>query len=122
MKKNILILLIVLLSLAGAFAYAQDCGETAIIQDLIASVERLEGATFVRNGKAYDARSASGHLQLKLRHAGDRVKTAEDFITFCGSKSSITGQPYLIIFADGTTVKAEAFFRRKLRTIARDRP
>lgn len=89
---------------------------------LIASVEALEGATFIRNGNKYDARSASNHLRLKLKSAGDRVTTAEGFIRYCGSKSSMTGVPYLIKLADGTTVKAEAFFRKKLMTFTQDRP
>lgn len=112
----------ILVSLVVASAYAQDSREAAKIQHLIASIETLEGAKFIRNGREYDARSAADHLRLKLKNAGYRVKTAEDFIKFCGSKSSITGEPYLIRFADGTTVKAEVFFRKKLMAFAKERP
>ncbi len=122
MKRYIPALFIILILMVVVNAYARDSREAAKIQHLIASVEALEGATFIRNGKAYDARSASNHLRLKLKNAGDRVKTAEDFIKYCGSKSSMTGVPYLIKFADGTTVKAEIFFRKKLMTFAQDRP
>jgi hypothetical protein len=122
MKKNIPILFIVLVSLVVVRAYAQDSREAAKIQYLIASIEALEEAKFIRNGREYDARSASNHLRLKLKNAGDRVRTAEDFIKFCGSKSSMTGKPYLIRFTDGTAVKAEAFFRNKLMAFAQDRP
>jgi hypothetical protein len=122
MKKNIPILLVVLVLLLVVRAYAQDSREAAKIRYLLESVEGLEGAKFIRNGKAYDARSASDHLRLKLKNAGDRVRTAEDFIKFCGSKSSMTGVPYQIKLADGTTVKAEVFFRKKLMAFAQDRP
>jgi hypothetical protein len=122
MKKNISILLVVLVLLLVVRAYAQDSREAAKIRYLLESVEGLEGAKFIRNGKAYDARSASNHLRLKLKNAGDRVRTAEDFIKFCGSKSSMTGAPYLIKLADGTTVKAEEFFRKKLMAFVQDRP
>ena len=105
----------VLLSLVVAHAYAQDTSETAKIQYLIASVEALEGAKFIRNGSEYEARSASDHLRLKLKVAGKKVKTAEDFIKYCASKSSITGEPYWMRFADGTTVKSEVYFRDKLK-------
>ena len=115
-------LFIVFIALVVVRAYAQDSIEVSKIQYLIASVEALEGAKFIRNGKAYDARSASNHLRLKLKNAGDRVRTAEDFITFCGSKSSMSGEPYLIWLTDGTTVKAEVFFRKKLMAFAQDRP
>ena len=122
MKKNIPILLIILVSLITVSAYAQDSREAAKIQHLIASVETLEGAKFIRNGREYDARPAANHLRLKLKNAGNYVKTAEDFIKYCGSKSSMTGEPYLIRFSDGTTVKAEVFFRKKLMTFAKDSP
>ena len=120
--KNIFAALIVLLSLAAVCAYAQDPSEAAKIQYLIASVEALEGGKFIRNGSEYDARAASDHLRLKLRVAGNKVKTAEDFIKFCASRSSITGEPYLIRLADGTTVKSEVFFRNKLKILATDKP
>jgi hypothetical protein len=122
MKRYIPALFIILISMVVVNAYARDSREAAKIRYLIASVEALEGATFIRNGNKYDARSASNHLRLKLKNAGDRVKTAEDFIKYCGSKSSMTGVPYLIKLADGTTVKAEVFFRKRLLAIAQDRP
>ena len=120
--KNISVLLMVLLSLVVVPVYAQDFSETAKIQYLITSVEALEGAKFIRNGREYDARASSAHLRLKLKLAGDKVKTAEDFIKLCASKSSITGEPYLMRLADGTTVKSEVFFRNKLNTFATDKP
>ncbi len=115
--KNISVVFVVLFSLVAVHAYAQDISEAAKIHYLIASVETLEGAKLIRNGREYDTRAASDHLRLKLKVTGDKVKTAEDFITLCASKSSITGEPYLMRFADGTTVKSEVFFRNKLKTI-----
>jgi hypothetical protein len=120
--KNISTVLMVLLSLVAAHAFALDTSETAKIQYLIASVEALEGAKFIRNGSDYNAPAAADHLRLKLKAAGEKVKTAEDFIKYCASKSSITGKPYLMRFADGTTVKSEVYFRNKLKTFATDKP
>ena len=122
MKRKVSLSFIVLVLLLGAQVYAQDSRETAKIQYLIASVETMQGATFIRNGLEYDTRQASAHLRLKLKRAGDRVRTAEDFITLCASKSFMTGEPYQIRLADGTTVKAEAFFRKKLIAFAKGRP
>ena len=120
--KNISVVVMVLLSLVAVDTVAQDFSEKAKIEYLIASVETLEGAKFIRNGHEYDARAASDHLRLKLKMAGKKVKTAEDFIKFCASKSSITGEPYLMRFADGTTVKSEVYFMNKLKTFATNRP
>lgn len=114
--KNILFLLIVLLSFMVLPANAQDSSESTKIQYLIASVDTMEGARFIRNGREYDTHAASNHLRLKLKTAGKKIRTAEDFIHLCASQSSMTGEPYLIKLADGSTVKSEAFFKDKLKT------
>ena len=88
--------------------------ESQEINYLITSIETLDNARFVRNGTAYDAKTAAGHLRLKLRNAGSRIRTAEDFIRYCASVSSITGTPYQIRFSDGRVVTSEAFLRLKL--------
>ena len=102
------------LFLITGFAYAQDSIEAAKIQFLISTVENLKEAKFVRNGKAYDSKKAANHLRHKLMAAGDRVKTADDFIRLCASKSSLSGKPYLIRFSDGVIMEAEVFFRNRL--------
>jgi hypothetical protein len=106
----------IMLIAVSAASYADGIGviESERIDYLIASIETLEGAEFVRNGKAHAAKDAAGHLRLKLKKAGSRVKTAEDFIKYCASVSSMSGEPYQIRFADGHTVTAEAYLRRKL--------
>ncbi|OPX99307.1 MAG: hypothetical protein A4E60_02826 [Syntrophorhabdus sp. PtaB.Bin047] len=120
--KDVTTVLVILLLLAAVHVCAGNLSEAARIQYLIASVEALEGAKFIRNGSEHDARAAADHLRLKLKVAGNKVKTAEDFIKYCASRSSMTGEPYLIRFADGTTVRSEVFFRNRLRTFAGDKP
>jgi hypothetical protein len=120
--KKISAVLAILLLLVAVRVCAEDVSETARIQYLIASVEALEGAKFIRNGSEHDARAAADHLRLKLKAAGNKVKTAQDFIKFCASRSSMTGEPYLIRFADGTTVRSEVFFKNRLTALAGDRP
>jgi len=120
--KKISAAVVILVLLTAAHVCAQDPSETARIQYLLASVEALEGAKFIRNGSEHDARAAADHLRLKLRAAGSKVKTAEDFIRFCASRSSMTGEPYLIRLSDGTTVRSEVFFRNKLKAFAGDKP
>lgn len=107
----------VLLLFVVVRGYADDFSEEAKIQYLIASVEDMKGATFMRNGRGYSAKAASNHLRLKLRTMGDRIKTAKDFIELCASKSSMTGEPYLIGLADGSIIKSELFFNDKLRAL-----
>lgn len=113
--KNIKIGLFALLVLLPVtVAYALEQGEAAKIKYLIDSVENLQGATFIRNGSEYDSKRAAEHLRFKLKKAGSRIRTAEDFIQF-GSKSYLSGKPYRIRYSDGTLINAEAFFRERLK-------
>ena len=100
----------------SAFAHATDSTslEGRKIDFLITSIETLQGAQFIRNGTAYSAKDAADHLRLKLRSAGSRVSTAEDFIRLCASVSSVSGTPYQIRFTDGRAVTSETYLRHKL--------
>lgn len=88
--------------------------ESRKIDYLIAAIETLGDAKFVRNGTAYDAKTAADHLRRKLKYAGSRVKSADDFISYCATKSSMSGKPYEIRFGDGRVETSEAFLRQKL--------
>jgi hypothetical protein len=109
-------ILAVLVLAIAAHAQAADLTplEARKIEYLIATIETLPNAQFIRNGTAYNAKSAADHLRLKLRQAGSRVVTALDFIRLCASVSSVSGLPYQIRFADGHTITSEAFLRQKL--------
>ncbi|MGH8443240.1 MAG: DUF5329 family protein, partial [Nevskiaceae bacterium] len=58
------------------------------------------------------------HLQLKREKAGSRVRTAGDFIRLCASYSSLSGEAYLIRFADGRTRTAEDVLREELARLS----
>jgi len=108
-----------LLVVLVAPALAQQAVDLSTVEQqkigwLIESVAALHDARFIRNGQAYDAARAADHLRLKLRFAGDRVKTAEDFINYCATRSSMSGRRYSIRFADGRTVDAAMFLRQPL--------
>jgi hypothetical protein len=110
---NIKIALILLLS--ATIALARTPQEQTRIDYLIASLGELRAAVFIRNGSEYDAAAAQKHLQQKLRYAGDRVQTAEQFIKYCASESSMSHKPYQIRLSDGRVQNTADFFTAKLR-------
>jgi hypothetical protein len=110
-----LVLLFLLLSLFPLIVIGRDAVQQQRIDYLIQSLSSLNGAVFVRNGNEYVAPAARDHLQRKLNFAGERVKTAEEFIKYCATESSITHQPYKIRFADGTLTETASYFREKLK-------
>jgi hypothetical protein len=95
-------------------AFSQQDVEQRKIEYLIVSIADLHGARFVRNGSEYDAQRAADHLRVKLHYASGRVKTAEDFIVYCATGSSTTGNVYQIKFADGRTIATATFLRNRL--------
>jgi hypothetical protein len=102
------LILFLLGSSLGAQAADLSPAQSARIEYLIGKIESLPNAQFIRNGTSYDAKSAAGHLRLKLRNAGSRVKSAEDFIRDCASQSSMSGMPYLVRFSDGRVISSGA--------------
>ncbi len=53
------------------------------------------GCQFVRNGNAYPANEAAEHLRRKRASVRSEL-TSEQFIEHIASKSSMSGEPYLI--------------------------
>jgi hypothetical protein len=88
--------------------------QSARIEYLISTIESLPSAQFIRNGASYSAKAAADHLRLKLRNAGSRVRSAEDFIRYCASQSSISGLPYRIRFSDGQVISSGDYLRQML--------
>ncbi len=91
--------------------------EAEKIEKLIVSVESLEGAVFIRNGSEYTAKDAGSHMRRKLKSAGSRITTAEQFIEHLGTKSSRSGEPYRMRMADGTTTTLRDHFLKELEKL-----
>ena len=98
-------------------APAPRMSEQAKIEALIASVQNLKGAVFIRNGSEYDGAKAAEHLHRKLDYAGSKITTAEQFIDKLATGSSMSGKPYKIRFAAGRTVESAVYFREELRKL-----
>jgi len=108
-------IVVLFLVLCFGTAGALEAQQSKRIEYLIAAAQQLEGAKFVRNGSEYDGKEAAAHLRLKLRNAGARVRSAEDFIELCATKSYFSGKPYQIVFSGGKTVPSGEFFHQQLR-------
>jgi hypothetical protein len=91
--------------------------ETQKIESLISHVESLKDTKFVRNGVAYDAKTAGQFLRGKWKAQESEIKTARDFISKAASKSSTTGQPYLIRLSDGRETKSGEYLTAELEKL-----
>lgn len=88
--------------------------ERAKIESLIAAVEKLPDAVFVRNGKAYNPATAAKFLRGKWNDRAKDVLTAEDFIDKVATRSSTTGRAYVVRYKDGREVATAVFFRAEM--------
>ena len=114
------------LVLVTTFLFAAVCsgiGATAKseIEVLLSYVQRLEGAKFIRNGGEHSSSDAVAHLRLKWDRQAKRITTAEEFITLCASKSSLSGDRYKIKFKDGTVRNCDEVLREQL-ALLRQKP
>ena len=87
------------------------------IEALITSFKQLAGASFIRNGKHYDLNQAISHLRQKWTWKQSRIQSASDFITHAGSRSTVSGKPYVIRLADGSEITSEAWFVSQLTLV-----
>ncbi len=98
-------------------AVAPHLTESQKVEQLIAFVSSMKGATFIRNGSKHSCQEAAEHLRTKWEKHKDKVKTAEEFIDKLASKSGMSGEDYLIQFKDGHTETSAAVLYRKLKQL-----
>ncbi len=108
-----------LLVITTIYASAADAPaeETKKIEALIAHVEGLQDAKFVRNGVEYDAKTAGAFLRGKWDARKANIKTAQHFIDQVATKSSTTGKPYLIRTKDGQEHKSGEYLAEQLKML-----
>jgi hypothetical protein len=88
----------------GPEAIGQPLAQTSAPALAVAEISYLlstlgaSGCEFYRNGSWYDSQTAKAHLQDKYARllAGDRIKTAEDFIDLAATRSSLSGKAYAV--------------------------
>ena len=113
--RKALILLCVTLYFASSYAHGatRPAAEQGKIDWLLKEIGNSR-ATFIRNGKEYDAARAVDHLKFKLLWAGRRVQTARQFIVGVASRSQETGKPYEIRLSEGRQMPFEEWLLERL--------
>jgi len=126
MKKLLIILSLLFLSKAqaytlftGPYLILQNINEAQKIEKLIAYIEKSD-AVFIRNGNEYLSKDAAEHLRMKYKKAGNKVKTAKDFIDYIASKSYMSGNPYKMKFKSGAIINTRDILYNELRKIEKN--
>ena len=93
-----------------------ELSEEEKILRLIEITEKSQ-ITFIRNGAEHTASEAAEHLRRKYEYAQEEIQTAQQFIVNIAGRSSTTNEVYLVKLPDGSPVRAEDWFRDRLREV-----
>lgn len=106
----------------GRSAWAEpSAAEMARINRLIDAVAQRADLKFVRNGKEYTAAQAGDFLRGKLKWRIEKVSTIHDFIVEVGTRSTTSGEAYLVRLGDGRTLPSAQFLTQELRRLEKKR-
>lgn len=83
------------------------------VQHLIAHVA-MSDLTFIRNNDQFTGKEAADHMQKKYAYFREKIKTPEDFIELCATRSLLSGKPYLVINEKGAKITANEWLRTEL--------
>ncbi|MES2558631.1 MAG: DUF5329 family protein [Bacteroidota bacterium] len=116
------IITVLLLCVTSQLFAQQTLSEAHKIDHLITFVRNLKGATFIRNGSEHTPEAAADHLKMKREKGGSRIKTAKDFIEKIASKSTMSGDVYLIRFANGKEFPCQMVLMNELKKLEGEKP
>ena len=106
-RRRIALSIMAVLAVAPGLCLADPSPSAAREIDLlIQRVASMTTRTFVRNGSESKSDEAGRHLRDKYKYFRSEIRTAEDFIRLCGTRSEMTKQPYLV--KAGSTVRPSA--------------
>ncbi len=80
----------------------QHMVERSKIDYLIEAI-RNSSFVFVRNGSPYSGKKAAAHLMWKYHQQISRIETAQEFVEKIGTRSSLSGEFYLVKYSNGHT-------------------
>jgi hypothetical protein len=97
---------------ARAAATPENLNETiGHLLDFVANSD----CAFIRNGSSYNSKEAAAHIKAKYDYFQNEIKTPEDFIRLAGSKSQLSGRPYLVRTKDGKEMETADWLGEALK-------
>ena len=84
------------------------------INHLLAFLENSE-CQFERNGKIHSGKDTVAHAQRKYNYFKDKIDSAEKFIEYSATKSTISGKYYMVQCKDKPKVKTHDWLLQELK-------
>jgi hypothetical protein len=113
--KKVLLLIAVIFCFSSFSAGIENNAEKEILH--LFEYLQKSNCKFSRNGSWYSSYEALKHLETKYRYLMNKelINTAEQFIDRVASRSSISGQSYLVICGDTKPVQSSDWFTGELK-------
>ncbi|HET9046720.1 MAG TPA: DUF5329 domain-containing protein [Casimicrobiaceae bacterium] len=89
-------LLVAMIAAYAAPLHADPTPAAQLEIDHLLAFVAASPCTFIRNGRSYPAADARDHLAGKLKFAGGRISTAEEFVRYIATESSMSHEPYQV--------------------------
>lgn len=110
-----------LLSLLALFVFsismsiADVSGEQRQEVDHLLAFVKSSGCVINRNGSEYPAAEGISHIEMKYDYFKDDIKTTEDFIDYSATKSTMSGDYYLVKCAGKGVIKTQEWLLTELK-------
>lgn len=75
---------------------------------------------FIRNGVMHTPEEAEAHMRRKYDYFKGDIRTPEDFIRLCATKSTLTGRPYRVKLRDGRLLRTDQWMHAALSQYRRE--
>lgn len=102
-------LFLLLFTACNTFASSQD-----EIDHLLGFVGETS-CTYERNGTMHKGSEAVKHIKRKYNYFSDDIKTAEDFIKYSATKSTMSSKYYQVHCPDQPTIKSKDWLLSELK-------
>ena len=118
--KNVLLLIAVIFFSSSFSAGEQDNAEKEILH--LFEYLKQSNCDFNRNGSWYGSNAAAKHLEKKYRYLKKKglISTAEQFIERAASRSSMSGQSYLVRCGNSKPVTTSDWFIGELERFRKE--
>lgn len=68
-----------------------------------------------RNGSLHKGADAASHIRRKYHHFSDDIDSAEEFIKFSATKSTLSGHFYTVVCGDSQPLKTQDWLLEELK-------
>lgn len=92
---SLIVSLLTIPILLSPHVLSNDYSLEKTINYLLRYVEESQ-CTFIRNDEEHSSKFAAEHIRNKYDYFRDRINTPEEFIKLCATKSTISGERYLV--------------------------